>query len=120
MIHIIKDLPDHILGFVVSGTVTGKDYETVLIPAVEAELKESPKVRMLYQIDADFVSYDLGAMWDDTKIGLKHLKAWERIALVTDSEWIGKAMHIFGFAIPGQVRIFTNDELSAAKEWLSE
>ena len=59
-------------------------------------------------------------MWDDAKIGFKHLKAWERIAVVSDTEWIRKAIHLFGFAIPGEVRIFKNDKISSAIKWVSE
>ena len=120
MIKLIPDLPGNILGFDASGKVTGKDYETVLIPAVEAKLKDFPKVRLLYHLGSDFSGYDMGAMWDDTKIGLKHLKSWERIAVVTDTEWIRSAVYLFGFTIPGHMRVFKNDELSKAKEWLSE
>ena len=39
MIKTIKDLPSNVLGFEASGAVTGKDYESVLVPAVEAKLK---------------------------------------------------------------------------------
>jgi hypothetical protein len=120
MIKIIPDLPNNIIGFEARGIVTGKDYETVLVPAVEAKLAEFSKVRLLYHLGSDFSGYDLEAMWDDTKIGIKHLRSWERIAVVTDTKWIRSAVHIFGFALPGHVRVFGNDELSIAKKWLSE
>ena len=120
MIKPISDLPENVLGFEASETVTGHDYETILVPTVEAKLKVFPKVRLLYFLGPDFSSYELEAMWDDAKIGLKHLTAWERIAVVTDTEWIRSATRLFGFAIPGHVRVFANNELSAAKEWVSE
>ena len=78
MIKIISDLPNNVLGFESSGTVTGEDYETVLIPAVEEKLKAFPKVRLLYHLGSEFTGYDMEAMWDDAKIGFKHLKAWEK------------------------------------------
>jgi len=120
MIKIIQGMPDNTLGFEASGKVTGNDYETVLIPAVEEKLKAFPKVRLLYHLGSDFTGYDMEAMWDDAKIGFKHMKAWERIAVVTDTEWIVKAVHAFGFTMPGRVRVFKNDELSDAKKWLAE
>ncbi|RKX40707.1 MAG: STAS/SEC14 domain-containing protein [Verrucomicrobia bacterium] len=120
MIASIPDLPGNVLGFEASGKVTGKDYETVLIPAVEEKLKAFSKIRLLYYLGSDFSGYELEAMWDDAKIGLKHLAAWERIAIVTDTEWIRSATRIFGFAMPGHVRVFKNDGFSAAKKWLSE
>ncbi|RLA68552.1 MAG: STAS/SEC14 domain-containing protein [Epsilonproteobacteria bacterium] len=120
MIKIISDLPSNVLGFESSGTVTGKDYETVLIPAVEAKLKEFPKIKLLYHLGPDFTGYDLKAAWDDAKVGLAHLTAWEKIAVVTDIEWVSSGVKVFGFVIPGEVRVFENSKLDTAKEWVSE
>ncbi len=120
MIKIIQDLPGNNVGFEAIGKVTGKDYETVLIPAVEAKLKEFSKIRVLYYLGSDFTEYDMEALLDDAKIGFKHLKAWERIALVTDIEWVRKAVHLFAFIMPGYVRLFKNNELSNAKKWMAE
>ncbi len=120
MIKQIQGLPNNILWFEATETVTGEDYETVLIPAVEAKLKEYPKVRMIYQLGSGFSGYSMEAMWDDTKIGLKHLRAWEKIAVVSDTDWIRSAVHIFGFAISGHIQVFNNDELAEAKRWVSE
>ena len=120
MIKQIKGVPNNVLGFEAIGTVTGEDYETVLMPAIEEKLKEFPKIRLLYYLGSSFSGYNLGAILDDTKIGLKHLKAWERIAVVSDTEWIQKAIHLFGFAIPGEVRVFKNDKISNAIKWLAE
>ena len=59
-------------------------------------------------------------MWADAKVGLEHPSAWERIALVTDIDWLRSATHIFGFVMPGEVRVFTNAELPEAKKWVAE
>jgi hypothetical protein len=40
MIVEIPGLPDNVLGFAAKGTVTANDYETVLLPAVEAWIGE--------------------------------------------------------------------------------
>ncbi len=119
MIKLLSDLPENVLGFEASGKVSGKDYETVLIPAVEAKLKTHPKIRLLYHLGSEFESYDLDAMWDDAKVGIEHWTDWEKIAVVTDTKWIHNGVKVFGFAIPGEVRVFADDELSNAKEWVS-
>ena len=36
MLQLMPDLPDRVLGVVASGEVSASDYETVLVPAVEA------------------------------------------------------------------------------------
>jgi hypothetical protein len=113
MIEKIPDLPDGVIGFSASGTVTANDYESTIIPAIEELFARKGKARFLYHLGE-------AAMWDDTKLGLKHLSGWERMAVVTDVEWIRAALRVFGLAIPGHVRVFHNKELSEARRWVSE
>lgn len=116
----IHGLPDDVLGFEAKGEVTGADYESVLIPAVEEMLTRRKNLRFLYHLGDEFAGFDAKAMWDDAKVGLQHLAAWERVAVVTDVGWIRTAMHAFGFVMPGHVRVFGNRELAEARRWLSE
>lgn len=118
MITLIPDLPGKVLGFEVSGTVTAEDYESVIMPAVDAASAGDSKLRLLYHVTPQFEKYELGAMWDDAKLGLQHLTSWEKVAVVTDVEWISSGIRVFGFAIPGEFRSFANTELAEAKSWL--
>jgi hypothetical protein len=120
MVEKILDLPDHVLGFTAKGTVTANDYESVLIPAVEAMFSRQGKVRLFYHLGEDFSGIESAAAWDDAQLGLKHLTGWEKIALVSDVDWIRWAVMIFGLAIPGHVRVFHNHDLAEAKRWVSE
>ena len=120
MIERIPGLPDTVLGFRAKGTVTADDYESTIIPAVEAMFARHPKVRFLYQLGDGFSGFEAAAMWDDTKLGLKHLAGWEKMAVVSDVEWIRAAIRIFALAIPGHVRVFHNSEFAQAKQWVSE
>ena len=120
MVEQIPGLPENVLGFTAKGTVTANDYESVIIPAVEALFKHHNKVRFLYHLGDEFSGFDAAAMWDDTKLGMKHLTGWERMAVVSDVEWIRAAIKIFGLAIPGHVRVFHNRELAEAKRWIAE
>lgn len=120
MIDRIPDLPDNVLGFTASGTITGADYENVIVPAVEALFAAQGKVRFLYHLGDAFDGFDAAAAWDDTKLGLRHLSGWERMALVSDVEWIRGAVKVFGVVISGHVRVFHNSELDEAKHWIAE
>jgi hypothetical protein len=120
MVEQIPDLPDNVLGFTARGKVTANDYESIIIPAVEALFARQSKVRFLYHLGEDFSGFEAAAMWDDTKLGLKHLAGWERMAVVSDVEWIRAAIKIFGLAMPGHVRVFHNRELAQATRWITE
>ena len=118
MINLLPGLPDNTIGLSASGHVTGNDYAEVLIPAVEAALKRHKKLRLLYEIGNDFAGFTPAAMWDDMKLGMVHLTAWERIAIVTDVGWIANAANIFKFFVPCEVRIFPPGERTAAEQWV--
>lgn len=120
MLQIIKDMPGNILGITAKGKITAKDYETILMPAVKKKVKAHKKVRMLYQLGEDFTGFSMGAMMDDAKIGMKFLKAWERVAFVSDHELINTFAKFFGYLLPCKVRVFKNTDLEKAKVWISK
>jgi len=120
MLTIINDLPDNVLGVSGEGKITGKDYETVLIPAIAEKFKTNKKLRMLYHLGVNFTGFDLSAMLDDAKMGMKHLSAWDRIALVSDHEMINTFAKFFGHMMSCELRIFKNAEMGEAKRWITE
>lgn len=120
MIEVITDLPDRVLGLKASGEVTADDYRNVLVPALEEKLTKHKKARLLYVLDDGFGGYTGGAAWEDAKVGMKHLTAFERVAVVTDIDWVENMVKAFGFAMPGEVRVFDDDDLDDARQWISE
>ncbi len=118
MMRLIPNLPDYVVGVCASGEVDAKDYESVLMPALDLALKEHNRIRVLYQLTPQFTGFTSGAMWDDSKLGIKHWQAWEKIAVVTDSDWITNATRMFSFVMPGLVKVFSNDELADAEKWI--
>ena len=62
MLERIQGLPENVLGFTGSGEVTGTDYKTVLIPAVEKMLADRQSIRFLYHIGDEFTEFDAEAI----------------------------------------------------------
>lgn len=120
MIELIPNLPDEIVAVAARGTVSAEDYEKVLIPAIEEKLKKHSRIRMLYYLGKNFDRFTPAAMWDDAMVGLKHLTAFDKIAVVSDVRWIVEAVRIFAVFVPCPIRIFSDDNLSDAKNWLSQ
>ena len=118
MIEIISNQPDNVLAFTAHGQVTAEDYESVLIPAVEAKLIENPKIRLLYNLGSDFSGFETEALWDDAKVGFQHLTAWEKIAVVSDNQWVLGLTKVFGFIMPCPVKVFNGNQLADANEWV--
>ncbi|MBS1863215.1 MAG: STAS/SEC14 domain-containing protein [Actinobacteria bacterium] len=122
MVERIEEMPAGAIGFKVVGDLTGDDYRERIEPALAAAA-ERGDVRLLFEIDSGF-GMDAGAVLEDAKTGLKlglgQMKAWKRTAVVTDVDWIRKAIKAFGFMSPGEVQVFPPAELGAAKAWVVE
>jgi hypothetical protein len=121
MLTLIEDLPEGVVGVEARGKVTSEDYEQVLAPAVEAARANSGggRVRLLYVLGHEFPDYTAGAAWEDTKLGLGHLGSWERIAIVSDADWLRRAVGGLGWLMPGEVKIFGLEQLDSAREWVT-
>lgn len=120
MIEALSGFPPTVLAFACQEHVTKQDYESVLIPAVEQALEKYKKVRLFYQIDPGFSGIDPGAMWDDFKVGMEHLFRWERLAVVTDVEWIRHTFQVFSFVLPCEAKVFRLEEAAKARAWIVE
>ena len=120
MIELLKGFPDNVVAIACHGEVTRKDYDTVLIPAVEKALKSHDKVRLLYEIGPDFASYDAGAAWEDLKVGMEHFSRWERVAVITDIEWMKLAMRLFSVFLPGTMRVYPTADAAKARLWITQ
>ena len=117
MIRVIENMPVGTIGVEAAGKVTEDDYRNVLVPAVSAAL-ERGDVRLLYVLGKDFDSYSAGALWADTKMVAGNRKAWKKVAIVSDADWLENSIKAFGWLMPGEVKVFETDEVHDAKEWL--
>ena len=120
MIKEMTNMPEGVLGIRLSGKISGDDYEQVLTPAVNRVIEEHVRIRLLAELGADFESYSLDAAWEDSKLGIKHWKGFERAAIVTDIKWVTTAMKAMGFMLPCPIKTFPLNERENAKRWLSE
>jgi hypothetical protein len=118
MIEVLPDYPDNILAITASNSVTGEDYQSVIIPAIEAKVETHGKIRLLYHLGPEFAGFDAAAMWEDATTGLKHFTDFEKIAFVSDVEWINFMVNAFGFMIPCPVKVFSGNQLSEADDWI--
>jgi hypothetical protein len=114
----ISGLPSDVIGLKVSGIITSQDYRDMLVPLVEAKLKDHDRLKFLVMIDDDFISYSPEAAWDDARFGFSHWADFGRIAVVTDIGWIRTATRLFAPLMPAELHIFALDELENAKSWI--
>jgi len=99
------------------GRLSHEDYQT-LTPMLESAIAgiEQPKINML--IDAtQFEGWELRALWDDFKLGLKHGREFQKMAIVGNKKWMSFATKLGSWFITGEAKHF--DELTDAIVWLN-
>ena len=118
MIELSKGFPDNVLAVICHGRITKEDYEKAIVPAVVDALKRHQKLRLYYETARDFGGIDAGAVWEDFMVGMEHFTRWERIALVSDVDWIKHTMRFFSFLMPAEMKIFSNAQADEARAWI--
>ena len=120
MIELIEGLPDGVVGIEAVGKVTSEDYERVVAPAVEHALATQPKIRLLHVIGDRVEKHTVEALWEDTRLGLSNVRSIERIAVVTDLAHFRALVKGAGWALPGEVKLFSIAERGDAITWVCE
>ena len=95
-----------------------------MMPPIYAALERGEKLNIYFELADDLQGLDLGALWQDVQaagsVGLKHRSSWERMALVTDKDWIRHGASAVGWLAPGELRLFEPSEQDNARALLAE
>ena len=113
-------MPVGVLGLEAIDDVEKEDYENVVVPPIEAAVAEHGKVRLVYVLGPEFDDYEGEAVWEDLKLGARHLTAFERMAIVTDARWAGPALKAVQRPVAWTGTAFPLAGLEAAKRWAAE
>src|SRR5882757_1784625 len=116
-------MPAGTLGFRASGRLSREDLAEVVLPPIREAIDHGEKIRLLFEIHSDFEGLAPGAAVEDFKadiqLGLGRHSAWERFAIVSDLDWVRRAIGVFGWMAPGELRLFADSEPESAKAWLA-
>jgi hypothetical protein len=120
MLRRMNEMPAGTIGFEAVGEVDDDDWEDVVEPVLRAEIAIGRKVRLLYLFGALAEDIEGDAVKADTGFRARHVKDFERVAVVSDESWVKPALRALSFLLPGRARGFAVRDLPAAKTWLAE
>lgn len=116
----ISHMPAGTLGFEAVGEVDDDDVEKVLAPALNRWVAEKGKIRLLYVLGPRMDEFEGDTVSENAKFLARHPAAFERVAVVSDEEWLRPAIKALSLLLPGQAKAFPVRQLTAAKSWLAE
>lgn len=85
MIKILERSQGNVIGVEASGKITAEDIEAAIIPFEEA-IEKYGKINWLF-VWKDFKGTTLKAMYEDMMWLLRHLKNFDRMAVVGEKKW---------------------------------
>lgn len=119
MLRRMTDLPVGTIGFEAVGEVEDDDWEEAVEPVLRQEIADGRKVRLLYVLGPAARDVEGDAVKADTGFRARHASSFERVAVVSDEDWMRPALRALSFLMPGKAKGFRVSELDDAKIWLA-
>jgi hypothetical protein len=120
MLQQMTDMPVGTIGFEARGEVEDDDFEHVVEPVLRREIADGHKVRLLYLLGPESRDVEGDAMSADAGFRARHASSFERVAVVSDEDWVRPALRALSFLLPGKAKGFRVNDLPDAKAWLAE
>ena len=100
------------------GKLTHNDYEEIT-PMLDSALKSinNPKIKAFVDV-TELEGWEVRAMWDDFKLGLKHGSEFSKIALFGNKKWEEYISKVGSWFISGEIKYFEDEK--EAFEWLKD
>ncbi len=119
MLRRMTDMPVGTIGFEAVGDVEDDEWEDTVEPILRQVIAEGQKVRLLYALGPRTREVEGDAMKADTAFRARHASSFERVAVVSDEDWMRPALSALSFMLPGKAKGFRVREMEDAKAWLA-
>lgn len=120
MLQRMRDMPAGTIGFEAIGEVEDDDWEETAEPVLRHEMADGQKIRLLYLLGAKARDVEGDAVTADSGFRARHATSFERVAVVSDEDWMRPAVRALSALLPGKAKAFRVHDLAAAKAWLAE
>jgi len=101
-----------------TGKLTHEDYE-IITPLIDSALEgyKNPKIKALID-GTELEGWDVGGVWDEFKLRLKHGSKFDKIAIYGNKNWQKIAAKLGTWFIGGEAKYF--ESYGDAVAWLHE
>ena len=105
------------VGIRISGKIERADMEKI-IGGVKAKFAQNEKLGVYVELES-FEGISFEALIQDLKFGLPNIRRFNKKAVVSQKEWLGKIAEISDRVFPGiEIRHFPFEQKEEAMEWV--
>jgi hypothetical protein len=119
MLRRMRDMPAGTVGFEAIGKVEDDDFEHSVEPVLRGEIAAGRQIRLLYLLGTEMGEYEGDTLTEEMQFAVRHPSAYERVAVVSDEDWLRPALRVPSVLVPGQLRGYPVAQLPRAREWLA-
>ena len=113
---IVTDHQPHRVSVAVYGRFTMDDYRE-FEELVNYKVRFEGPVDLLFDF-ANMADYTLDVAWEELRFSRTHANDFERIAVVTDSQWVAWSAWLSQIFVNAEMKVFGDSD--EAKNWLDE
>lgn len=118
MFKILNTTKKNVIALKVNGKVKKEDYEKIT-PLMDSMIEDYGKIRCLAEI-SELHGVEPAAFWADLKFSLKHTDKFEKVAVVGATPIINAISKLSSPFTSAEVRVFSDDEMIKATDWIRE
>lgn len=120
MVELLENFPSYVVAYRASGIVDREEYERVVMKRVDEVAREYDAINFLVRLETGMENYTFGALLDYLKISFKHIRRWNRMAIVSDQKTVRIFYEALSPLVPGKVVGFELKDYDKAAAWVSE
>ncbi len=116
MLKALKNMPPVVDGLLADGRITKGDYAATIQPLLECARRDGRRIRLLLEFAPSFDGFTPDAAWEEARVGLHHMRLFERVAIVTHVARARERARLIAAVVPCPVHVFSERE--SALDWL--
>lgn len=120
MVELLTDFPPYVVAYRASGKVDKDEYENVVIRRVNEVANKYDAINFIVKLETGMQNYSAAALVDYVLISFKHIRKWNRMAIVSDQATVRMFYDFLSPLVPGKVVGFKLEDFETAKQWVSE
>jgi hypothetical protein len=119
MVKLLEGFPPHVAAYEAQGKVDKDEYESIVMKRVDEVAAEYGKINFLVRLETGMENYSITALLKYLEVSFEHFKKWNRMAIVSDQQWVRVIYDTLSPLVPGKIKSYELQEYETAKQWVS-
>lgn len=107
MVELLTDFPPYVAAYRAWGAISKEEYERMVMARVDEVANTFGKINFLVLLETPMHNYSIGAFIDYLKVSFEHFTKWERMAIVTNEQWVRQAYKMLSHIVHGEKKVMS-------------